>query len=64
MQQWTAFLKLTALKVKPVLFQHLTDIIFRKSLQNHFQTDYLSQQDGTEGVENRLFKSTGWNRRC
>jgi len=51
MQQWTAFLKLTALKVKPVLFQHLTDIIFRKSLQNHFQTDYLSQQDGTEGVK-------------
>ena len=36
-------LKLTALAVKPVLFQHLTDIIFRQFLQDHFQTDYISQ---------------------
>ena len=33
---WTTFLKPTGVAVKPVLFQHLTDNIFRKFLNDHF----------------------------
>jgi len=44
-KQWMAFLKLTGLAVKPVLFQHLTDKLFRKSLNDHFRINYLGTED-------------------
>jgi len=50
-QRWMAFIKLTALAVKPVLYQHLTDIVFRRSLEEYFQMEYLSEHDGTEDEE-------------
>ena len=34
-KQWTTFLKAAGKPVKPVLFQHLTDVIFRKYLSDH-----------------------------
>ena len=39
--RWTAFIKATGVTVKPVVFQHLTDVIFRKFLNYHFKIQYL-----------------------
>ena len=43
--QWTNFLKAAAVPVKPVLFQHLTDLVFREFLHDQFQVLHLNQQD-------------------
>ena len=38
---WTTFIKATGLTVRPVVYQHLTDVIFRKFLSDHFKIEYL-----------------------
>ena len=49
--QWKTFLRGSGKTVKPVLFQHLTDLIFRKCLNDHFQVIYIDQQVDLEDVE-------------
>lgn len=49
--QWTNFLQVTNEPVKPVLFQHLTDLVFRKCLHDHFEVLHLDQQDSVELTE-------------
>ena len=51
--QWTTFLRAAGEPVKPVLFQHLTDVIFRKYLSDHTQVMYLEQQSGSKDAELR-----------
>ena len=41
--QWTNFLEPVTEQVKPVLYQHLTDLVFRKLLNDHFQVLHLQQ---------------------
>ena len=43
--QWTMFIKATSISVKPVVFQHLTDVAFRKLLDDHFKIQYLDVAD-------------------
>ena len=52
-KQWTTFLKAAGKPVKPVLFQHLTDVMFRKYLSDHIQVIYLQQQSGSKDIELR-----------
>ena len=52
-KQWSTFLKTAGKPVKPVPFQHLTDVIFRKYLSNHIQVVYLQQQSESKGIELR-----------
>jgi len=49
--QWSSFLKVAGEPVKPVLFQHLTDVIFRKHFSDHIQVMYLEQQSGSKDIE-------------
>ena len=49
--QWTTFLEPVGERAKPVLFQHLTDLIFRKCLSEQFQVLHLDQQDSVELTE-------------
>ena len=49
--EWKTFLKGSGVTVKPVLFQHLTDVIYRKSLSDHFRVIYLDQQADLEDLE-------------
>ena len=51
--QWAAFLKAANKPLKPVLFQHITDIIFREHLSNHIKMMYLEQGDEPEDSELR-----------
>jgi len=46
--QWTQFLKTADVPVKPVLFQHLTDVLFRKLLNDHFQIHHVDVLTDTE----------------
>lgn len=47
------FLKAAGKPVKPVLFQHLTDIIFRKRLSDYIKIVYLEQECGSKDLELR-----------
>jgi len=49
--QWKTFLKPSGVPVKPVLFQHLTDIVFRKCLDNHFKVMHQDKQVCSEDLE-------------
>ena len=61
--KWTNFLEPVAGRVKPVLFQHLTDLVFKKFLNDHFQVLHLDQQDSaelTESEKGALWYITGY----
>ena len=53
--QWVTFLKLADLSPIPILYQHLTDILFRKLLDNHCMisthsgpsSSVITQHEGT-----------------
>ena len=49
--RWNTFLKDSGVIVKPVLFQHLSDLIFRKFLSDHFQVAYIDQQADSKDLE-------------
>ena len=46
--QWSQFLKTADVPVKAVLFQHLTDVLFRKLLNDHFQVHHVDVETDTE----------------
>ena len=39
--------------VNPVVFQHLTDVVFKKQVHDHIQMEYLEQQSGSKDLELR-----------
>ena len=41
---WQDFLPTTAPPVKPVLYQHLTDSMFKSLLHEHFKVEYLDKE--------------------
>ena len=47
-KQWTDFLVVVDEPVKPVLFQHLTDLVFEMLLQNHFKILYIDEDVSNE----------------
>ena len=51
------FLKPVAERMKPVLFQHLTDSVFRKCLNDHFQVLYATWSGSTIGRPSRIKKA-------
>ena len=51
--QWSTFLSAFGEPVKPVLFQHLTDLVFRKCLDNHFKVMHQDKQVSSEDLELR-----------
>ena len=61
--QWTAFLSECQIPVKPVLYQHLTDIIFKTLLQNHFhilQLETDNSMDSTNNERSALRYASGY----
>ena len=52
MDQWKQFLNTADVPVKPVLFQHLTDVLFRKHLNDHVQVHYVDVVTDTELTNN------------
>ena len=48
---WKTFLEGSGVIVKPLLFQHLSDLIFRKYLSDHFRVVCLDQQADSEDLE-------------
>ena len=40
-KQWTDFVAVVDEPVKPVLFQHLSDLIFRMLIEQHFEIVHL-----------------------
>ena len=51
-KQWTDFLVVVDEPVKPLLFQHLTDLIFQVLLHDHFKTIHIDQEVSSEMTEN------------
>ena len=51
--QWKTFLKACDQPVKPVLFQHLTDLVFRKCLDDHLKVMQQDRQVSSEDLELR-----------
>jgi len=51
--QWKSFLKAFGEPVKPVLFQHLTDLVFRKCLDDHFKAMHQDKQVSSKDLELR-----------
>ena len=51
-KQWTDFLVVVDEPVKPVLFQHLTDLVFQVLLHDHFRVSYIDQEVSSELTEN------------
>ena len=49
---WTAFITPTGLTVMPVVYQHLTDVIFRRFLNDRFKIEYLDTDDDLEMTKN------------
>ena len=47
MDKWTNFLRAANEPATPVLFQHLTDVIFRGCLNEHFKILYLDEQESS-----------------
>ena len=47
-KQWTDFLVVVDEPVQPVLFQHLTDLVFQMLLQNHFKILYIDEDISNE----------------
>ena len=45
--KWTNFLRAANEPATPVLFQHLTDVIFRGCLNEHFKILYLDEQESS-----------------
>ena len=43
-KNWQDFLPTTAPPVEPVLYQHLTDLIFKSLLHKHFKIEYLDEE--------------------
>ena len=43
-KQWTKFLVGVDTPVEPVLFQHLTDVVFITLVENHFKLEYLEPE--------------------
>ena len=61
--QWTTFLSECQTPVRPVLYQHLTDIIFKTLLQNHFcivQLDTSDSSDSTSHERSALRYASGY----
>ena len=61
--QWTTFLSECQIPVRPVLYQHLTDIIFKTLLQNHFrivQLDTTDSSDSTSHERSALRYASGY----
>ena len=50
-KQWTDFLPKTTPPIEPVVYQHLTDVVFKFLLQDHFKIEYLNEEP-TEMNEN------------
>ena len=50
--KWTNFLRTTNEPAKPVLFQHLTDLIFRDCLNEHFKVLHLNDQESSAELTN------------
>ena len=51
-KQWSNFLVVVDEPVKPVVFQHLTDLIFQMLLHNHFKIIHIDQEGLGEMMEN------------
>ena len=51
-KQWTDFTADADEPVKPVLFQHLSDLIFRMLIEQHFKIVHLDQEEFSELTEN------------
>jgi len=51
-KQWTDFVTVVDEPVKPVLFQHLSDLIFRMLIEQHFKIVHLDQEQCGELTEN------------
>lgn len=51
-KQWTDFLVVVDEPVKPVLFQHLTDLVFQVLIHDHLQILYIDQEVSSELTEN------------
>ena len=51
-KQWTDFLVVVDEPVKPLLFQHLTDLIFQVLLHDHFKIIHIDQEVSSEMTEN------------
>ena len=47
-ERWRSFLEGTGVSGKPVLFQHLTDLMFRKCLDDHFKILQLDEESETD----------------
>ena len=43
-KQWADYVVIVDKLVKPVLFQHLTDIVFQMLLQNHFKALHVTEE--------------------
>ena len=43
-KNWQDFLPTTAPPVEPVLYQHLTDLMFKSLLHEHFKVEYLDKE--------------------
>ena len=53
-KQWTDFLTVVDEPVKPVLFQHLTDLIFQVLLHDHLHIDQEISCEMTENESSAL----------
>ena len=47
-KQWTDFLGNSDVQAKPVLYQHLTDVLFRMLIKKHFEILYSDQGSSSE----------------
>ena len=52
-ERWRQFLPNTTPPVKPVLYQHLTDLIFKSLINNHFKIVYLDQEPAEMNANER-----------
>ena len=57
-KQWTDFLSTIDITVQPVLFQHLTDEIFKRLVQDYFKMQHLEQEtvEVTTNEENNVIR--------
>ena len=51
-KQWTDFVVVVDEPVKPVLFQHVTDVVFEMLLQNHFKVLHIGGEVSSEITAN------------
>ena len=61
-KQWTDFLQTTTPLIEPVVYQHLTDLVLKFLLQDHFKIEYLNKEstEMNESERNTLCYVAGY----